>query len=330
MTQLLEEPPRESLHEVVFDENMVKEFGSSPVSGSGGGGMWSNLRRITNDSEQPSSPSESDQFNQAKPANPVPQGDDKGGEDEEASTSTMEEEAKDTTASMNPTTLVDDNSDSTPESSSNSPEREGMEEKSAEGVQPSHLLRKRSSSMRESLDGSEGSRSCRASDEREGDENDRRTVLQEADSTTLGEQDDNGREEEEVGDIDLEMEQKEDGDSDLEQSTPKKMRASSPNIETGFTGSNKMAMSPKEIDKRETASGLEACHMEVEMVKSHEVESKSGSSKVIHHPDHEEEEKEGAESVSVGELHSSSERETSTGQLERSQGSNSNGKCAVL
>ena len=331
LTQLLEEPPRESLHEVVFDENMVKEFGSSPVSGSGGGGVWSNLRRMTNDGEQPSSPSESDQFNQAKPPNPVTQGDDKEGEKEAASTSTMEEEtmAKDTTASMNPTTLMDDNSDSTPESSSNSPEREGMDEKSAEGAQPFPLSRKRSSSMRESLDSSEGSRSIRADDERESDENDRRTVLQEADSTTLGEQDDNGQDVEEEGDIDLETEKEEDGDSDLEQSTPKKMRASSPGIESGSACNKKAAMSPKGVgnmDKSDTMSGSEACHIEVEKVKSHEIESKSSSSKVIRQPDLEEDGEE-AESVTVGELHSSSGRETSTGQLEKSHDSNNDSKC---
>ena len=305
----------------------MNEFGSTPVSGSGGGGgVWSNFRQVTDDTEQPSSPSESDQFNQAKPANPVTQGDDKRKADDEASTSTMEDESMEAKTTAN----LDDNSDNTPESSSNSPERGEMEGKPSEGVQQFPLSRKRSSSMRESLESSEGSGGVRlggavgGGDERAGDENDRRTVLQEADSTTLGEHDDNGREVA-VGEVELEMEREEQEDSDLEQSTPKKMRASSPSIETRSTSSSsKMEVSPRAVgsmEMRETEVGLETTQREMEAMDSHEVESKSGL-KAVHLPGVEGEQGE-AEGVSVGELHSSSERETSTGQLERSHDSES-------
>ena len=101
LTQLLEEPPKESLQEVVFDENMVNEYASVPASGSTAN-LWTNLRQVTNDdSEQPSSPSESDQSNKAKPASPVSQ--DTGGE---ASTSSSSEEIMDDKSSSTPATVT--------------------------------------------------------------------------------------------------------------------------------------------------------------------------------------------------------------------------------
>lgn len=272
---------------MVFDESMVNEFSSAPASGTPA--VWTNLRQITHDSEQPSSPSESDQFNPAKPINPVQE--DRG--EEEASTSSTEEMTEDKSSTTN---LMDESSDDTPESSSNSPEGGGMEDKPMEGVQQFPLSRKRSSSMRESLDSSEGG-SCRSSD---GDD-DRGTVLQEADSTTLGEQDDNGHEEE--GE-----EEEEEGDGDLEQSTSKKMRTSSPEVETESTKLRGVAM-----DTRGTETGLKTCGGEEGKMESHEVGSKFS----LKMP----QAGQTGDEVSVAKLHSSSERETSTGQLERSHDS---------
>ena len=320
LTQLLEEPPKESLQEVVFDENMVDEFSPAPASGAGGG-VWSNLRQITDDSEQPSSPSEPDQFNQTrKPVKPVMQ-DDSG--DEEASTSTVEEPKDKTSTSSNLNTLIDECSDNTPESSSNSPERGGMDEKPMEGVQQFPLSRKRSSSMRENLDSGEGGSKSVGEEE----EDERGTVLQEADSTTLSEHEENGREE---GDSEEgEMEEEEERDRDLEQSTPqKRMRSKSPDVETGTSEAvGGVVGGVSDAKGKAVEAVLEASHSEVETAESpDEVEARS-SIKMAPLPSVDEEREREA---TVGELHSSSERETSTGQLERSHDLDSACECVCV
>ena len=306
LTQLLEEPPKEGLQEVVFDDNMVKEYSDSPASGTGGGKVWSNLRQISDENEQPFSPSESDQATK-----PVKQDGKEEEEKEEASTSSTEEmlDNKDKLILSNTSTHLDDSSDSTPESSSNSPERGGSENKPTEGAVQFPLSRKRSSSLRESLDssGSEGSNSSHGGGGRDDEENDRGTVLQEADSTTLGEQEDNGLEEE-MGEVETERGEKERGggedeDRDLEQSTPKKMRSHSPEVET-------------EAKRLEGVSDLGTSETAVKMGPP-EVETKGGL-KDVHQSSAREEEEVGVAPDS--ELHSCSERETSTGQLEGSHG----------
>ena len=306
LTQLLEEPPKEGLQEVVFDDNMVKEFSDSPASGTGGGKVWSNLRQISDENEQPFSPSESDQATKL-----VKQDDKEKEEKEEASTSSTEEMLDDKDKSTsNLSTHQDDSSDSTPESSSNSPERGGSENKPTEGAVQFPLSRKRSSSLRESLDssGSEGTNSSHGGGARDDEENDRGTVLQEADSTTLGEQEDNGLEEE-MGEVETERREKERGgggedeDRDLEQSTPKKMRSHSPEVET-------------EAKTLEGVSDLGTSETAVKMGPP-EVETKGGL-KDVHQSSAREEEEVGVAPDS--ELHSCSERETSTGQLEGSHG----------
>ena len=290
---------------MVFDENMVDEFSPAPASGAGGG-VWSNLRQITDDSEQPSSPSEPDQFNQTrKPVKPVTQ-DDSG--DEEASTSTVEEPKDKTSTLSNLNTLIDECSDNTPESSSNSPERGGMDEKPMEGVQQFPLSRKRSSSMRESLDSGEGGSKSVGEEE----EDERGTVLQEADSTTLSEHEENGREEGDSEEGEMEEEER---DRDLEQSTPqKRMRSKSPDIETGTSEAvGGVVGGVSDAKEKAVEAVLEATHSEVEMAESlDEVEARS-SLKMAPLSSVEEERE-----ATVAELHSSSERETSTGQLERS------------
>ncbi len=251
LTQLLEEPPKESLQEVVFDEDMVNEYAAVPASGSTAN-LWSNLRQITtnDDSEQPSSPSESDQSTTnkaaaaAKPVSPVPRDEEEEGGEASTSTSSTAEamDDKSSTMSVNSASLMNEDNfeDNTPESSSNSPERGDAEDKKPpiEGVGQFPLSRKRSSSMRDSMDGS-SSEGSHLGGEREEDA--RGTVLQEADSTTLGgEHDDNGRDDEgmeegggaaEAGEGGRSQEEGEEEDRDLEQSTPKKRRSKSPEIE---------------------------------------------------------------------------------------------------
>ena len=324
LTQLLEEPPKESLQEVVFDENMVNEYGSVPASGSTAN-LWTNLRQITNDdSEQPSSPSESDQSNKAKPASPVSQ--DEGGE---ASTSSSTEEMMDDKSSCtsvavtNLASLMDKgfSGDNTPESSSSSPERgDAKDKKTLEGVQQFPLSRKRSSSMRESMENSssEGSRLGG-----ESEEDARGTVLQEADSTTLG---DNGRDEGMEGGADTGDGEREEEERDLEQSTPKKRRSKSPEIETrseSLEGDRTDSLSIMNV--KETKTGGDVEKMESQDVL--ESESSLSSKKKLQPGSVEAEEGEReSEEVAMAELHSSSSdqhemRETATGQLERSHDS---------
>lgn len=343
LTQLLEEPPKESLQEVVFDENMVNEYAAVPASGSTAN-LWTNLRQISaNDdsSEQPSSPSESDQStNKAKPASPVSreEEEEEGGE---ASTSSSTEEMMDdksSTASTNPASHMDDegSDDNTPESSSNSPERGDAEDKKPlEGAQQFPLSRKRSSSMRDSMErgSSEGSH-LGGGGGGESEEDGRGTVLQEADSTTLGgEHDENGRDDgmeggAEAGDGGREEEEME-GDRDLEQSTPKKRRSKSPEIETKSSvleGSRIDNLNV--VDVKETVSDTVVGGGEVEKMESQDVlESESSLSlKQKLQPEAEEGGREREEVAAIAELHSSSSderevRETSTGQLERSHDS---------
>ena len=320
---------------MVIDENMVNEYAALPASGSTAN-LWTNLRQITNDdSEQPSSPSESDQSNKAKPASPVSQ--DEGGE---ASTSSSTEEMMDnksSTTSTNLASVMDEGSeDNTPESSSSSPERGDVEDKKPlEGVQQFPLSRKRSSSMRESMESSssEGSHLGGGDGGGESEEDVRGTVLQEADSTTLGEHDDNGQDEGMEGGTEAgDGESEEEEDRDLEQSTPKKRRSKSPEIETkssileGGRIDSWNVMDAKETVTDAVAGG------EVEKMESQDVlESESSLSlkKKLQPGSVEAEEggREKEEGVAITELHSSSDssqqemRETSTGQLERSHDS---------
>lgn len=329
---MLEEPPRESLQEVVFDENMVNEFSAAPATGEVGGGVWSNLRHVSDDNEQPFSPSESDRINKAvKPVNPVlkdEKGEKDGEQEVETSTSSTEERAEDKekrSTSSRLCALLDDSSDNTPESSSNSPEREGIENKSTEGVQEVPVSRKRS---RESLDrssgggaGGEGGGGGSHGGTRDEEENDRGTVLQEADSTTLGEQEDSAQEEG-IGDVEMERErgeakEEEEEDRDLEQSTLKKMRSHSPEVEA--EPSKVEGASGGGVDVRDTSSGLDAAVPggEADMTETppdKESESKRLLLKTALQSGLKEKEEE-ENSVGDQELHSCSERETSTGQL---------------
>lgn len=324
LTQLLEEPPKESLQEVVFDENMVNEYGSVPASGSTAN-LWTNLRQITNDdSEQPSSPSESES-NKAKPASPVSQ--DEGGE---ASTSSSTEEMMDDKSSCtsvavtNLASLMDKgfSGDNTPESSSNSPERGDAEDKkNLEGVQQFPLSRKRSSSMRESMESSSSEGSHLGG---ESEEDARGTVLQEADSTTLG---DNGRDEGMEGGADTgDGEREEEEETDLEQSTPKKRRSKSPEIETrseSLEGDRTDSLSIMNVKETKTGGDVEKMEsqdvLESESILSLKKKLQPGLVEA------EEGGRESEEEAAIAELHSSSDqhemRETATGQLERSHDS---------
>lgn len=320
---------------MVFDENMVNEYASVPASESAVN-LWSNLRQITNDeNEQPSSPSESDQSNPAKPANPVPRDE---GEEGEALTSSSTEEMVDdkssTTSSAvvaNLTSLRDESSeDNTPESSSNSPEREDSgEKKSVEGVQQFPLSRKRSNSMRDSTDSSEGGGHLGA----ESEDDVRGTVLQEADSTTLGE--DNGRDEVMEGGAEAEEGDMEkmaaERDILLEQSPAKKMRSKSPEIETRSSN-----LERDNMDSLNTVDVKDTVTREIKEVESEDgMESESGTSSMMKIQPHSIEEKDGgreSEEASAVELHSSSgqpERETSTGQLEKSHDPKTDCKYAI-
>ena len=321
---------------MVFDENMVNEYASVPASGSTTN-LWSNLRQVTNDeNEQPSSPSESDQFNQAKLANPVSQDEGEGGE---ASTSSSTEEMMDdkssTTSAIvtNLASLMDENSeDNRPESSSNSPERGDAEDKkSLEGVQQFPLSRKRSSSMRESMESSEGSGGHLGSGGGESEDDARGTVLQEADSTTLGEQDDNGRDEGMEGGADAG-----EGEGDIEQSTPKKRRSKSPEIETRSSSLEEGGRidSVMNMDGKEVVTDVSEVHREAEKMEPHDVlesEDSLGLKKKVQPGLVEEEGGKESEEAAMAELHSSGqhERETSTGQLERSHDSKSDCKCNI-
>jgi hypothetical protein len=349
----LEEPPKESLQEVVFDEDMVNEYAAVPASGSTAN-LWSNLRQTTtnDNSEQPSSPSESDQSTTnkavaaAKPVSPVPREEEEG---EEASTSTSStaeamDDKSSTTTSINSASLMNEDSfeDNTPESSSNSPERGDTEDKKPplEGVGQFPLSRKRSSSMRDSMEGS-SSEGSHLGGEREDDA--RGTVLQEADSTTLGgEHDDNGRDDEgmeegggaaEAGEG--EQNQKEEEDRDLEQSTPKKRRSKSPEIETKSSALEEGRIDNlSTVDEKATVSDTAIVGSEVEKMESPQeiLESEGGLSLkkrlqpgVVESEDGERG-GEREEVAAIAELHSSSGdegevRETSTGQLERSHDS---------
>ena len=351
----MEEPPKESLQEVVFDEDMVNEYAAVPASGSTAN-LWSNLRQITtnDDSEQPSSPSESDRSTTIKATKPVsPASREKEEKGEEASTSTAEVmDDKSSTTSANSASLMDDDDgfeDNTPESSSNSPERGDAEDKKPplEGAGQFPLSRKRSSSMRDSMEGS----GSEGGGEREEDA--RGTVLQEADSTTLGgEHDDNGRDEGMEGGVAAEAgeegrsqeEEEEEADRDLEQSTPKKRRSKSPEIETKSSSLEGDKIDNLNIvDAKATVSDTVVAGGELEKKESSQdaLESEGGLSlKKRLQPGliESEEEGEGAgrgsdreEVAAIAELHSSSGdkgevRETSTGQLERSHDSKTNCK----
>ena len=355
MTQLLEEPPKESLQEVVFDEDMVNEYAAVPASGSTAN-LWSNLRQIAtnDDSEQPSSPSESDQSTTttkaAKPVSPASREKEEEGEEASTSTSSTAEamDDKSSTTSANSASLMDDDDsfeDNTPESSSNSPERGDAEDKKPplEGAGQFPLSRKRSSSMRDSMEGS----GSEGGGEREEDA--RGTVLQEADSTTLGgEHDDNGRDEgmegggaAEAGEEGQSQEEEEEADRDLEQSTPKKRRSKSPEIETKSSSLEEGRIDNLNIvDAKVTVSDTVVAGGEMEKMESSRDALESDGSLSLKkrlQPGLVESEEEGEgggrgsereEVAAIAELHSSSgdegevrARETSTGQLERSHDS---------
>ena len=348
----MEEPPKESLQEVVFDEDMVNEYAAVPASGSTAN-LWSNLRQITtnDNSEQPSSPRESDQstttIQAAKPISPVSrEKEEKGGEASTSTSSTTEAmDDKSSTTAANAASLMDDDDgfeDNTPESSSNSPERGDAEDKKPplEGVGQFPLSRKRSSSMRDSMEGSSGEGGGGGGGEREEDV--RGTVLQEADSTTLGgEHDDNGRDEGMEGGRAAEAgergqsQEEEEADRDLEQSTPKKRRSKSPEIETKSSSleggridnlnimDTKVAVSDTvvvggEVEKMESSQDVLESEGDLSLKKRLQpgsVESEEGGGG-----------REREEVAAITELHSSSSdegevRETSTGQLERSHDS---------
>ena len=348
LTQLLEEPPKETLQEVVFDEDMVNEYAAVPTTGSTAN-LWTNLRQITNDDnsdEQPSSPSESDQSTTntnktAKPVSPASREQEEGGE---ASTSSSTEESNDdksSTTSTNLVSLMDEGfEDNTPESSSNSPERGDVEDKKPlEGVGQFPLSRKRSSSMRDSMESSEGSHLGGGGGESEEDL--RGTVLQEADSTTLGgEHDENGRDEGMEGGAEAGEGGGSEEEEDLEQSTPKKRRSKSPEIETKSSTLDEGGR----IDCSNTVDGKEAVTDtmvggNVEKIESQDVlesESSLNLKKKLQPGSVEAGEggREREEEVAaIAELHSSSScgdeqemRETSTRQLERSHDSKTDSK----
>ena len=357
----MEEPPKESLQEVVFDEDMVNEYAAVPASGSTAN-LWSNLRQITtnDDSEQPSSPSESDQstttIKATKPVSPASREKEEKGE--EASTSTAETmDDKSSTTSANSASLMDDDDgfeDNTPESSSNSPERGDAEDKKPpiEGAGQFPLSRKRSSSMRDSMEGS-GSEGG-GGGEREEDA--RGTVLQEADSTTLGgEHDDNGRDEgmegggaAEAGEEGRSQEEEEEADRDLEQSTPKKRRSKSPEIETKSSSLEGDRLDNLNIvDAKATVSDTVVAGGELEKMESSQDALESDGSLSLKkrlQPSLVESEEEGEgggrgsereEMAAIAELHSSSGdegemRETSTGQLERSHDAKTDCKYLII
>ena len=178
--------------------------------------------------------------------------------------------------------------------------------------------------MRESIEssGSEGSHLGG-----ESEEDARGTVLQEADSTTLGEQDDNGRDEEMEGGADT------DDSDDLEQSTPKKRRSKSPEIEirSGSLEGDRIDSLNIMDAAKETKTGEDVEKMESQDVLESENSlslKKKLESGVI---EAEERGRESEEEAAIDELHSSSSgqhemRETSTGQLERSHDSKSDCK----